>query len=160
MTLGDRLVVMKDGVVQQVDAPDRVYREPANRFVASFVGTPTMNFIEGRVAAGGRFEAAECSLPLPQNHRSTAVGPCTVGVRPDAFVLAERSEETIPCSIETVEFLGDRIDLVLNASVGRLVCRTTPRAGLAEGDRVFLRWIESGVHLFEPGSDGARRAGG
>ena len=158
MTLGDRLVVMHDGIVQQVDTPDLVYREPANRFVASFVGTPTMNFIEGSLDSAGRFQVAGLSLSVPAAHGSTPAGPCTIGVRPDALELVSDSEGAIPCSIETIEFLGDRIDLILNSGVGRLVCRTAPRSDLAEGDAVLLRPTEAGVHLFEPGPDGARRS--
>ena len=158
MTLGDRLVVMNDGVVQQVDAPDRVYREPANRFVASFVGTPTMNFVEGALV-DGRFESGGLSIPLPATLAATPAGPCTLGIRPDAIEPAEAGAHSIEGTIESVEFLGDRIDLVLNTPVGRLIGRTAPRSGLSEGDRIPVRLLEEGVHLFEPGPDGVRRSG-
>ena len=89
MTLGDRIVVMKDGLVQQVGTPLELYRRPANRFVASFIGSPAMNFFEMKVATDGstfRLSADGVDLALPQA-RFPAVGRCvdgtaTVGVRP------------------------------------------------------------------------------
>lgn len=158
MTLGDRLVVMSDGVVQQVDTPARVYERPANRFVAGFVGTPSMNFIEGRIDEAGRFVGEGVSITLPDAVGSRTPGECTLGVRPDAFEPSQGGAGAIPCSVRAIEYLGDRVDLVLDSKVGQLVCRTAPVTGLSEGDDLHLTPTGAGVHLFEAGPAGARRA--
>ena len=66
MTLGDRVVVMNNGVVQQVDTPDRLYRQPANTFVAGFIGSPAMNFFDGRLA-DGRLHVGSYTIDLPES---------------------------------------------------------------------------------------------
>ena len=91
MTLGDRVVVMKDGIIQQCASAMDVYAQPVNRFVASFIGTPPMNFLDGRVAradGGLRFESAGASLPLAgcmaDRLSAYADREMVLGVRPDA----------------------------------------------------------------------------
>jgi len=156
MTLGDRLVVMSEGVVQQVDSPAEVYRRPANRFVAGFVGTPSMNFLEGRVDEPGRFVVGDVRVTLPDGAGSRAAGPCTLGVRPDSFEVSTKGDGAVRGTIRTLEFLGDRMDLILDTGGGQLVCRTDPMDSLREGQTVHLTPVGEGVHLFEPGPDGAR----
>src|SRR5262249_17962286 len=117
MTLGDRLVVMKDGVVQQVGAPLEIYHRPANRFVAGFLGTPPMNFFEGRlVRDGGRvwFDEGTGRLALPPfvaDALSPRVGEeIVLGIRPQAVSLdraAAREGNTLPAKVVLVEPLGD-----------------------------------------------------
>jgi ABC-type sugar transport system ATPase subunit len=86
LTLGDRVVVMDRGRIQQVDAPDAVYERPANTFVASFVGTPPMNLLEAEWAAGAvRVEGQEIRLPAVRFRLGDAPRPVMVGVRPEAF---------------------------------------------------------------------------
>ena len=83
MTLADRMVVMKAGVVQQFGTPEECYGRPANRFVAGFVGMPVMNFVDGR-AEGGAFEGGGLRLALPASRWPSApAGPVALGVRPD-----------------------------------------------------------------------------
>ena len=161
MTLGDRLVVMNDGVVQQLDTPARVYEQPANRFVAGFVGTPSMNFIEGALEDSNRFVGEGVSIQLPDNLAGSAReaglrGACTLGVRPDALEPTSSAEGSIACSIEAIEYLGDRVDLVLGFDGGQLVCRSTPTGEYSEGDSIKVALGGPGVHLFAPGALGAR----
>ncbi|MEZ6016463.1 MAG: ATP-binding cassette domain-containing protein [Planctomycetota bacterium] len=134
MTLGDRLVVMRDGVVQQCASPREVYARPANRFVAEFVGTPAMNFITGRVELSGadaRFDSPAGSFDLPPElaRAAQASGPWHLGVRPDTLRVAPAggaSDEraagapgqasasvTLDAELRLVEDLGDRVDLRL-----------------------------------------------
>ena len=158
MTLGDRLVVMNEGVVQQVDAPDRVYERPANRFVAGFVGTPSMNFIEGTIDASGRFVAEGISLPVPGHFIPPATGGCTLGIRPDALKIVDPSPDALACTVRTIEYLGDRVDFILESGAGQLVCRTEPVRDVSEGDELHLAAVGGGVHLFEAGASGVRCA--
>lgn len=153
MTLGDRLVVMKDGVVQQCASPTEIYERPANRFVASFVGTPPMNFIEGRVEAG-RFRAGQLDLPLPQN--APAAGEVVLGLRPDRIAPGGPGMET-SAELISQEHLGDRMDLRLELSGHKLMARCAVQSGLIEGQQVAANLDLEQAHWFEPGPVGARR---
>lgn len=163
MSLGDRLVVMHDGRVQQIGAPMEVYRRPANRFVAGFVGSPAMNMLEGEVVDGDRGAvfrpAVGGELPCPNtDHRGAAV----LGIRPEAVGLAPVSSGSGPeIEIEAVERYGDRGDAVLRV-VGcetRLVHRGAASDLPGEGLRVRLATLDDGVHLFAV-DDGRRLASG
>ncbi len=162
MSLGDRLVVMHEGRVQQIGAPMEVYRRPANRFVAGFVGSPAMNMLEGEVADGshGPVFRPRCGGELaspPTSHR----GPAVLGIRPEAIgiepVQTGRGPEVV---IEAVERYGDRGDAVLSVVDAdlRIVHRGAAMDLPSEGLRVRLATLEDGVHLFEAGGDGRRLA--
>jgi multiple sugar transport system ATP-binding protein len=159
MTLGDRIAVMKDGRVRQLGRPLEVYGRPADRFVAGFVGSPPMNFLEGRVSDGA-FEAGPLRLKLPA---AAPPGPAVLGLRPEHLSdrpdpAANGSAAEIPVRIGAVEPLGDRVDVALDCSglalVGRLDARAEPR----EGEERRL-WIDlRRAHLFEAGPEGRRLA--
>ncbi|MBY0307765.1 MAG: sn-glycerol-3-phosphate ABC transporter ATP-binding protein UgpC [Phycisphaerales bacterium] len=168
MTLGDRIVVMAKGRIQQAAPPLEVYRRPVNRFVASFVGTPPMNFIDGvSVAAGGggagggaRLRSADGAVTL-----TLAGAPCgwaeerdpvAVGIRPHALSLrpVEGGSE-IAAVVEATEFLGEQMDVQVRAGSQRLVARVPIDDGVKPGDRVTLYVRGADVMLFEPGEFGA-----
>ena len=111
MSLGDRLVVMKDGVIQQVGTPEEIYDSPTNQFVASFVGTPPMNFIS-------QTEFAE-----PEE---------VLGLRPDA--ISPNPDGQIEAKLVLLENLGDCSDLYLDFGDQRLICRVPGRCELNEGE--------------------------
>ena len=158
MTLGDRLVVMDGGRVQQCAPPREVYEQPANRFVAGFVGTPSMNFLEGEVA-DGTMSIGEARLPL--GDAAAGVPRAVVlGLRPDRLRMAEPED---PCALEAtvagVEDLGDRCDVRLQVGHAELVARR-PAGELSRWSvaraaaRVAFEPAEA--LLFEPGPHGAR----
>ena len=162
MSLGDRLVVMHDGRVPQVGSPMDVYRAPANRFVAGFVGSPAMNFLDGEVVDGGggiRFKvdgAGEIEIPATP-HRGRAV----LGVRPESTVIESiDSGRGLDVEVGAVERYGDRGDAWLSLAAGgrnlRLVHRGAAMELPEEGTRVRIRPATEGVHLFEAGGSGAR----
>src|SRR5690606_14939132 len=167
MTLGDRVVVMSHGRIQQVGSPLEVYRRPANRFVAGFVGIPPRNFIDGRieatdgraqlVAAGG---AVRIELPRPvADAAGKRVGqPIVLGVRPEALFPADGvAGPRLQLEVGVVEPLGDRMDLYLTApGGGRLVARTAADDSVRPGQRRAFAIDPERVHLFEPGEWGAR----
>ena len=101
MTLADRIAILKDGRLQQHDKPLNAYNQPANSFVASFLGTPAMNLIEGR-ASNGRFEAGELVFDLPP-HLVDADGPGYYGIRPEN---THTGEGGVPFTLGGVEHLG------------------------------------------------------
>jgi multiple sugar transport system ATP-binding protein len=162
MTLGDRIAVMKDGRVRQLGKPLDVYGGPADRFVAGFVGTPPMNFLEG-VVRDGWFEAAGLRVKAPAPAGLAPSGPAVLGLRPEH--LAERppadangSAAALRVRVGAVEPLGDRVDAALTLSGLPLVGRLDARAGLREGEEREL-WVDlRRAHLFEAGPDGRRIA--
>jgi multiple sugar transport system ATP-binding protein len=122
MTLGDRVAVMRDGVVQQLDTPQALYREPANLFVAAFIGSPSMNLFEARVE-GREICFNEHRVPIASRHDLSAHDGRTVvlGIRPSDFEDAElwrdESRPTIPVRVDLSEELGPEVNLIfaLNA---------------------------------------------
>jgi multiple sugar transport system ATP-binding protein len=158
MTLGQRVAVMRDGRVQQLDTPQALYRRPTNLFVAAFIGSPSMNLVEARldddaVAFGGyRF-------PLDLLHRPGATRDSRVilGIRPEDFELAENGLPTIAADISVVEELGSDTHVIFPIEAPRL---TGPGLGvaretddnqlLAETRTQFNARIDAHVHV-EPG---------
>ncbi len=174
MTLGDRVVIMSQGVVQQVGTPLEVYREPANRFVAGFLGMPPMNFIDVRIESEqGRLWAAEqggIRLPLPERLAAAAQrlagNQVVLGVRPEAFSLAAKAADNghaaaVQLEVQVVEPLGDRMDLFLASPARRrLVARVDATAAVKPGSRESLRIDLDRIHLFERGEFGNRIGAG
>ena len=151
MTLGDRLLVMKDGVVQQCGPPARLYEQPANRFVASFIGTPEMNFIEGVIEDGSMFKAdGEVRFQLPKDRWSSlSVGQrVTLGIRPEHLELVSDGDAMFTGEAEVVEQLGDRTDVILANDHRRMTARIASGSGLGEGDSASLRADLSQAHVF------------
>jgi multiple sugar transport system ATP-binding protein len=158
MTLADRMVVLRGGVVQQFATPAECHAAPANRFVAGFVGVPTMNFLEGRIE-DGVFSAGALRVALPAGRWTRhPSGPCVLGIRPDQarVVLDPREPGALPARLEAIEHLGDRTDFVLRVAGHTFVARTAPVEGAREEAEVGLHLDLRAAHLFEPGETGAR----
>ncbi|MFH1420254.1 MAG: sn-glycerol-3-phosphate ABC transporter ATP-binding protein UgpC [Planctomycetota bacterium] len=174
LTLGDRVVVMKDGVIQQCAAPQEVYDRPVNRFVAGFIGTPPMSFLDGRVlkrSGGFVFREGPTEVVLPRRFAEPLSAhvdrEMSLGIRPDAF-FAESSVNERPggesnaqdaakigVKIALIEPLGDRKDVYMaTSSGGNLVGRVDARVPVFEGQELEMRLDMSRVHLFEPGEMG------
>ena len=115
MTLGDRVAVMKDGVMQQVGTPLEVYRAPANLFVAGFIGTPAMNLMPGEAKDGQATLASGFTVSVP----TSLEGPITIGVRPQHFrVATDHDQNAVELTARLVEPLGDLADVHLEAADG------------------------------------------
>jgi multiple sugar transport system ATP-binding protein len=174
LTLGERIVVMNEGTIQQVGKPMELYDWPANRFVAGFIGTPAMNFIEGtldvhdgrRTFFRGSWET-ELAGPLV-GPWSEGTRPAVLGIRPE-HVRVEKPAATDPSMfavVRLVEMLGDSTVVTVevmaaegSSAVGRLVhpkevcsviSKIEPRSDLQPGDRVGLQLDTTRVHLFDP----------
>ena len=109
MTLGDRLIVMDDGYAAQIGSPLEIYEHPATRFVAGFIGSPAMNFMEARLSADGKSIeiAGEVNLPLSDGGVSTHGGKEVIlGIRPEHFELVEDHARVMNLRVEHVELLG------------------------------------------------------
>ena len=165
MTLADRMVVMRSGIVHQVGTPEECYARPADRFVAGFVGMPVMNFVDGRVESG-TFVGDGLRLALPAGRwPRLPEGPLVLGVRPDRVSVApgEASSgppaggiDALPASVRAIERLGDRMDVVLEVGRMRLVARIANDDRLHEGRRAHVRLDMGSAHLFAPGEAGTR----
>jgi len=159
MTMGDRVAVMKDGVLQQCDTPRLLYDSPVNAFVAGFIGSPSMNLIEGTIDAGGVMLGSTV-IPIPEQlrQRAGAVGKAvTVGLRPEAIDLVAEGRG-IPAVVNLVEELGaeayvyaqlaDHVTTSVTA-VNDVIARVETRSEPASGERIYLRVKEESILLFD-----------
>jgi multiple sugar transport system ATP-binding protein len=164
MTMGDRIAVMRDGLLQQVGTPKTLYEAPVNRFVAGFIGSPAMNFLSGRVSVTGDHVAlAMDGLEIPLRGRPSELArsrgdgaELVLGLRPEHFdAAAAETSGTIgvPATVEVVEFLGN--DELIHANVAGVdvVALVPASRGVAVGDRVNLVIADSVVHAFDPATD-------
>jgi multiple sugar transport system ATP-binding protein len=156
MTMGHRIAVLHAGKLQQVGTPLEVYERPANLFVAAFIGSPPMNFVNGQVS-GGAIAAAGIRIPFPAKPAAALGGlegrKIVVGVRPEN-VLPEGREArgptaAIPVVIEIAEPLGDEV--VVHAKVGEdaLVFKQDPHRAAAIGGKLDVRLELDALHLFD-----------
>jgi len=154
MSLADRIVVMSDGEIRQVGSPAEVYENPRDLFVANFVGSPGMNFIEGAVEARGSdtvFVPNDASEAIPIG--ATAAGPATLGIRPEYV----RSDDAGPISGEVVldEYLGSHRYTHVKTPFGRVVMRS--HAAHPVGSVAKLSLNLASLHIFDKESGRNRR---
>ena len=173
MTLGDRIVVMKDGVVQQCGAPLEVYDTPTNRFVAGFVGTPPMNFFTGQIiqhAGAVYFDEGTVRICLTEQQAVKLAGQVgqdvALGVRPEAMALAPEgrfagTDNALPVQVSVVEPLGEKMDLYAGTTRhGHIVARVDARRDIGTGSELSLYLDMEKIHVFEPGETGANLVAG
>jgi multiple sugar transport system ATP-binding protein len=136
MTLGQRVAVLRDGVLQQVDTPQKLFRHPANLFVAAFIGSPSMNLIDAEVGEG-RVSFADVSFELPESSpASDHRGKLIVGIRPTDFEHAESADPSLPrmrVSPDVVEDLGSEHHVIFTVDAPRVSAEAV-RAASDEGD--------------------------
>ncbi len=162
MTLGDRIVVMKDGLIQQCAPPLEVYEHPVNQFVASFVGTPPMNFIAGNIDNERNFVCGDQTLLLPDKLTKglggNYHGPMVLGIRPEVLSLANEGrfagvKNSLHGMVSVIEPLGDKADIYFTLpNQPPMVCRTETHhlAGIhLQAPATFYVAMEK-CHLFDP----------
>ena len=145
MTMGDRIAIMYDGVLQQVGTPDDIYDHPANLFVAGFIGSPTMNFVPVTVQNGtAKASGFDVALPKPLDSRKG-----TLGFRPEALTDRAHNGSGLDMKVDVVERLGS--DQFLYGQVGgdTVTARVDPRMKVVPGDRVRLGLDTRSLHFFE-----------
>ena len=149
MTLGDRIAVMKDGVVQQFGTPDDIYARPATRFVAEFIGSPAMNLIPA-VRSGAALLSHGIELAANDAQRAAlqhAGGAEVVyGLRPECLAF---SDSGLPGTLAMIEPTGPETYLLVDTAVGQLTVRVPGNPGQHVGDRVHLRWQAENAHVFD-----------
>ena len=168
MTLGDRIVIMKDGVIQQTGTPQEVFNHPANLFVAGFIGMPQMNFYNAELVLENgvyavRLDTAQVVLSpdKQENLRKNNVkpGPITLGVRPEHIMLAGEGSQMIHGTVDVSEMMGSAVHLHLQAC-GRdtiIIIQTMDMQGpnrvdFSVGQRIAFTFGGNIVHVFDPES--------
>jgi multiple sugar transport system ATP-binding protein len=148
MTLGSRIAVMKGGVLQQLGTPDEIYNRPANTYVATFIGSPTMNLIEGRATGYGQFSIAGAGLALtaPDN----ASKPTLFGLRPEHIRLDDAAAWR--GVVNLVEPTGADTYVVVDTAAGKVTVRTAPQTQVRPGDAVGLEIQADHVTWFDQAS--------
>jgi multiple sugar transport system ATP-binding protein len=156
MTMGDRIVVMKDGVIQQVDTPLNLYNNPANKFVAGFIGSPAMNFVEGKIVDGNnlKFASNKKSLVISfYKSQNEKLIPFTnknvvVGIRPEAFTVEQITENKVEAVIDVVEQMGSESLLYFGIDGSRFIARSKAESMIKFGDKISLYVRSDAVKLF------------
>ncbi|MEX2459179.1 MAG: ABC transporter ATP-binding protein [Actinomycetota bacterium] len=147
LTMGDRVAVMRDGRVEQVGTPEDVYRRPANRFVAGFIGSPAMNVLPVSVKAE-RLHAGPFSFSLRGPDEANAKRPLDLGVRPEHLAMASGSSGAA-VTVSLVENAGPDAYLYVEADEQRLVVRVDSSTRVKAGDEIRLAVRRANTHLFD-----------
>jgi multiple sugar transport system ATP-binding protein len=164
MTMGDRIVVMKDGLIQQVGKPLDLYFHPVNKFVAGFIGSPTMNFIEAKLVASDHqlyVEADGMKLIVPEEKARRLQGyvnqKVTLGIRPqDLSKASSHTEgETFKAYVEIIEPIGNEIYLDVKAGRDSLIASVDPKTKVIPHEEILLQANLENIHLFDAGSEKA-----
>jgi multiple sugar transport system ATP-binding protein len=152
MTMGDRVAVMKDGRLQQVDSPLALYDRPANLFVAGFIGSPAMNLLSAKPSDGGAAIGGYV-VPVDREAASRMSGDITVGVRPEAWRLVGEHEGGLPVTVTVVEELGADAYLYGTSDVegtpAQVVARIEGRGSVTKGSTVHVTTDPARVHVFD-----------
>lgn len=162
MTMGDRIVIMKDGIVHQVDTPLNLYNNPANKFVAGFIGSPSMNFVKGRISVNGDtlFESINKKVALkPGNILSDKLKQFNkkdvwLGIRPEdiydsSIVKREEHLNSVSVDLEVVEPMGNEILLYFNVEEEQFVARIPAREIPEAGRKKELLFDTNKLHFFD-----------
>ncbi len=160
MTMGDRIVVMRDGYIQQVDSPKEIYNNPRNMFVAGFMGTPPMNFIKGTIGADGYFVADSFKVLVPEGKLKVLkdkgyIGNLVVfGIRPEdisdlEIVATAYPNAVIEIKLDLVELLGAETNLYFTINHKHVVASIETKE-IKEGDTIRLAFDMNKCHFFDP----------
>jgi multiple sugar transport system ATP-binding protein len=172
MTLGDRIVLMDRGVIQQVDSPMNIYQRPANQFVASFIGSPAMNFIPGRIENGGfRFAHTNGAQAANLSAESTTIpldasappGAATLGIRPEDFLIDNETASEpsgsprrfATVTLDVVEHMGHETMAHFSLAGSQHVARLPATVRVQPGDHLPLAIRPGALHVFSA-TDGRR----
>ena len=155
--MGDRIVVMKNGIIQQNDTPQNLYDYPCNLFVAGFIGSPQMNFLDAVIAEkDGNFFAKTCgaSIALPERMDKKALGAYTgktvvLGVRPEDLDATVGPNYDLDAAIEIAELMGAETHLHLDCQGSKLVVKAPSSYPGRVGDAAKLTLNKDKIHLFD-----------
>jgi len=149
MTMADRIVVMHDGLVEQIGAPLDLYDRPDNMFVAGFIGSPAMNFLTGNLRANGGLEfigPSQVRLPVAAAPAAVEGRPVVYGIRPEHFLIADDGAEVV---VQVVEPTGSELQVVTKLGEQDIITIFRERHNFRPGDRIRLKPDPRFVHLFD-----------
>jgi len=152
MTMADKIVVMHDGIVEQIGAPLELYDKPQNLFVAGFIGSPSMNFLPGVVRANGHIEfegKGGVRMPLVSAPSGSDGREAVYGVRPEHFALAHDGAEAV---VQVVEPTGSEVQVVAQLGGTEVIAAFRERHPFKPGDKIRLKPNPQLVHLFDAAS--------
>ena len=163
MTLGTRIVVMKDGIVQQVDTPQNLYNTPCNLFVAGFIGSPQMNFLDAVVNISGNdvsLKVGDYVLKVPENKKQALIkgnynGKTVVlGIRPEDVhdseeFIAANPDSVVESTVKVYELLGAEVYLYFDVAGTQMTARVNSRTPLRTGDKAVFALEMDRIHLFD-----------
>lgn len=162
MTLGDKVAVMKDGIIQQFGTPQQIYNDPANQFVASFIGSPPMNFIpvrltkqDGRLLALLDSGQARCELPLGLAADELEGREIILGIRPEQIALGSGEGNGLPgirAEVQVTEPTGPDLLVFVTLNQTKVCCRLAPDVACQVGDNLNLQFDPARVLLFDADS--------
>ena len=162
MTLGDKVAVMKDGIIQQFGTPQQIYNDPANQFVASFIGSPPMNFIpvrltqqDGRLLAVLDSGQARCELPLGMAADEMDGREVILGIRPEQIALGAAEGNGLPgirAEVQVTEPTGPDLLVFVTLNQTKVCCRLAPDVACRVGDNLNLQFDPARVLLFDAAS--------
>jgi len=160
MTLGERIAVLKDGVLQQLADPHTLYHRPANQFVAGFIGSPPMNFVTVSIQEDGSvvLDRAPAFTPRPAPAGLAALRgrAALLGVRPEDLTLEETGPGSwVEAVLEVREPLGNEVLLYWSTPAGPVTSRVAGERGPAQGEKAKLHFRFEKLHWFDPGNSGA-----
>ena len=163
LTMADRIAVMKDGVLQQVDTPANLYDHPGNVFVAGFIGSPSMNFFKGSItgtldemyADSGSIRLRLAQADVEQLGQESIGRDVIFGIRPEdihhpQYKPAGVKEQLVDASVDVTELMGNEIFVYLQAGDQSFIARVDPRADLRTGDSVKMAFNADKIHVFDP----------
>ncbi|MFI3214063.1 MAG: ABC transporter ATP-binding protein [Eubacteriales bacterium] len=168
MTLGTRIVVMKDGVIQQVDSPKKLYENPRNKFVATFIGSPSMNIIEGRMQLLDdtmelllEENGIKYRLQIPENvkkvvqDRESRGSEIEIGIRPEKIsdTLSEHCNQAIDVVVEARELLGSEINLYFRFQGTQMVATVSSQCKAIAGDSIRLYLDMDSIAVFDKNTE-------
>jgi multiple sugar transport system ATP-binding protein len=169
MTMGQRMAIMKDGVLQQCDEPEKVYHAPANKFVASFIGSPPMNFIPAKIVSSGGtsyVDADDFKFALPAGHPAASMTGkgVTLGIRPEDIFdvnvpsnVTPNESNTITAKVDVLEPLGHEYITYLQAGRHNLIAAITNETRIKETETAKFAVNLDRIHLFDEETEQAIR---
>lgn len=144
MTMGDRIAILNDGVIQQVDNPRNIYSKPSNMFVASFIGSPPMNFIEGEITDKATFNIGDTSLLLAEDLMKKARDnnylnkKIYLGIRPEHFDVENNGNPKISVKVDLIEMLGSEKLLYFKINNNNVIAKSSPDIDISNGAQIDL----------------------
>ena len=161
MTMGTRIVVMKDGIIQQIDSPQHLYDHPVNMFVGGFIGSPAMNFVEGKIekiddsiylvfgSSKVKVPEGRCANLADYIGKTVTMGVRSENIHDEEVYLANSADSVVTAEVEVVELMGSETLLYLNIEGASFIAKVDPRSQAKVGDKIKVAFDMNRIHFFD-----------